>query len=69
MSLTDSRAVRNDDAVGLFLWPAHISLELSAMHLAIAMDGVYLAIIVEKDREIVDLAHHIVVLPWSMDIL
>ena len=59
----------NDGALGLVDGTAHVGFQLGAFHLAIAVDGINLAIVVEEHGEVVDASLHIVVLPRSANIL
>ena len=69
MSLADAIALGDDNAVGTLHGATHIGFQLSAMHLAILMDGVDFAIVVEEDAEVVDITFHVMVLPRSFNLL
>jgi len=47
----------------------HIRFQLRTLHLPITMDGVNLTIIIEQDAQVVDTPLHIMMLPWSTNIL
>ena len=47
MTLAHGISLRYDDAVGFINRSAHVGLKLCAVNLAIAMYGIYLAIIVK----------------------
>ena len=69
VSFTHSVALGYDDTVCLVDRSAHVGLELSAVHLPVAVDGIYLAVVVEEHAEVIDAALHVVVLPGSLYVL
>ena len=69
MALANTVAFRNDDTVGTLYRTTHIGFQLRTMHLAILVDGINFAIVVEKHREVVDISLHIMMRPRSSDIL
>ena len=69
MSLAHSIALGDDDTLGLFDGTAHVGFQFRTLHFAIAVDGIDLAVVVEKHREVVDAPFHVMVLPRSADVL
>ena len=67
--LAHSTTLRNDGALRLLNRTTHVGFQFSALHFAIAMDSVYLAIVVEEHGEVVDAPLHVMVLPRATDIL
>ena len=68
MPFAHCRAFGNDDAVGLFLRAAHVWFQFGAVHLAVAVDGVYLAVVIEQHAQVVYLSLHVMVLPRTADV-
>ena len=65
VSFANGRTVGYDDSVCALYGSAHVGLQLSAVHLAVAMYSIYLAVVVEEHAEVVDASLHVVVLPRS----
>ena len=69
MSLADAVALGNDDTIRTLDRTAHVGLQFRAMYLAVFMDGIDLAVVVEEHAEVVDIALHVVVRPRPFDVL
>ena len=69
MPLAHRIAFGNDGALSLLDGTTHVSFQLRTLDLTIAMNGIYLTIIIEEHREIVDTSLHVMMLPWTPDIL
>lgn len=69
VALTDTAALRNDDTLGRVDWSGEVGLQFGALHRAIAVDGIHLAVVVEEHAEVVDIAFHIDVFPRSAGIV
>ena len=69
MSLAHSVALGYNRPLRLLDRTAHIRFQFRTLHLAVAMNGIDLPIIVEQHREVVDTSLHVVMLPRSADIL
>ena len=65
MSLAHSIALGYNRAFRLLDRTTHIRFQFRTLHLAVAMNGIDLPIIVEKHREVVDTSLHVVMLPRS----
>ena len=69
VSLAHGIALRDNDTLGRLDGTTHVCLQLRTLHLAIAVDGINLTIVVEEHGEVVDASLHVVMLPWTMDVL
>ena len=69
MSLAHSIAFGNDGALRLFDRTTHIGFQFRTLDLAVAMNGIYLPIVVEKHGEIIDTSLHVMMLPGASDVL
>ena len=69
VSLAYAAALGNDDALGALHGAAHVGLQLRTLHLAVVVDGVDLAVIVEEHAQVVDAPLHVVVRPRAADVL
>lgn len=65
VSLTHCVSCRYDDPFALFDEAAEVRFHLYHPHFVVSVDGVYLPVIVEEDGEVVDVATHVDVLPWT----
>ena len=69
MSLAHSRAVGDNLAVATLYKSTEVRLNLSATHCPILMNGIHLTIIVKEDRQVVYVALHVYVFPWSLGLV
>ena len=69
MSLAHSRAVGDNLAVATLYKSTEVRLNLSATHCPILMNGIHLTIIVKENRQVVDVALHVDMFPWSLSLV
>ena len=68
MPLTHRIAFGNDSALCLLDRATHISFQLCALDLTIAMNSIDLSIVIEEHGEVVDTSLHIMMLPRTSDV-
>ena len=68
VSLSHSIAFWDDYTLCTLNRSAHVGIQLSTFHSAIAMDGIHLTIVVEEHTEVVDVSLHVVVLPRTANV-
>jgi hypothetical protein len=68
MSLAYSITLGDNNTISTFYRAAHIWLQFCAMNLSILMDGINLAIVIEKYAQVIDISLHVLVLPRTTDI-
>ena len=56
---------RNDDPLATFHVAAKVGLDFNHPHLVILIYGVYLAVIIKQDGQVINVPAHVDVLPWS----
>ena len=69
VSLSHCRSLGYYLAVGTRYRLAQVRLQLAAAHASVAVYGVYLAVVIEEYRQVIDVALHLHVLPWATDVL
>ena len=65
MSLAHGGTIGDNLAVATLDETCEVRLNLSATHCPVLMDGIYLAIVVKEDRQVVDVALKVDVLSWA----
>ena len=68
VTFSHSRSFRDDDAVGTVNGTAHVGLQLRAVYLTIAVNGIDLSVVVEEYGEVVYFTFHIMVFPGAADV-